>query len=134
VWLLAKLFIVINIDRTFAAEVVVNKNNIVSEYSCALDASTCYLSDRGITSVAPDTFINHTNNFARIDLRGNQLSSIDLLIPTSLQELLLSDNQILTIDLSGITGLQRLELIRNNISVLPEGIFDSLTGLTNLEL
>jgi Leucine-rich repeat (LRR) protein len=88
VWLLAKLFIVINIDRTFAAEVVVNKNNIVSEYSCALDASTCYLSDRGITSVAPDTFINHTN----------------------LQRLHLNKNKLTEIDLSGITSLTWLEL------------------------
>jgi len=43
VWLLAKLFIAINIDRTFAAEVVVNKDNIVSEYGCATGTIYCNL-------------------------------------------------------------------------------------------
>jgi hypothetical protein len=91
VWLLAKLFIAINIDRTFAAEVVVNKDNIVSEYGCAIDATNCNLSNRGITSIAADTFVNHTN-------------------------------------------LIDLNLYNNQISVLPDGIFDSLTALNYLEL
>jgi Leucine-rich repeat (LRR) protein len=88
VWLLAKLFIVINIDRTFAAEVVVNKDNIVSEYGCATGTIYCNLFNRGITSVAPDTFINHTN----------------------LQRLHLNKNKLTEIDLSGITSLTWLEL------------------------
>ena len=125
-WLLAKLFIAINIDRTFAAEVVVNKDNIVSEYGCALDTSYCDLSDRGITSIAPDTFINHTKDFVYINLRSNQLTSFELSTTTSIRDLLLEDNQLTEIDLSGLTGLERLDLWNNQLTEI------DLSGLTNL--
>ena len=126
VWLLAKLFIAINIDRTFAAEVVVNKDNIVSEYGCALDTSYCDLSDRGITSIAPDTFINHTKDFVYINLRSNQLTSFELSTTTSIRDLLLEDNQLTEIDLSGLTNLRDLRLWSNQLTEI------DLSGLTNL--
>ena len=125
-WLLAKLFIAINIDRTFAAEVVVNKDNIVSEYGCALDASTCYLSDRGITSVAPDTFINHTN-LQKLHLNKNKLTSINLSGITSLLELRLEQNQLITVNLSGFLNLNNLQIRKNQLTDI------DLSELTNLK-
>ena len=126
-WLLAKLFIAINIDRTFAAEVVVNKDNIVSEYGCALDTSYCDLSNRGITSIAPDTFINHTKDFVYINLRRNQLTSFELSTTTSIRDLLLEDNQLTEISLSEIIDLRDLRLYDNQLTEI------DLSGLTGLE-
>jgi Leucine-rich repeat (LRR) protein len=68
--------------------VELNSGNIVTEYGCAIDATKCDLSNRGITSIAVDTFINHTN----------------------LQKLHLNKNKLTEIDLSGITSLTWLEL------------------------
>ena len=44
--LLAGFFGTLTITNTFAAETVVTSGNIVSEYGCDLDASTCDLSNK----------------------------------------------------------------------------------------
>jgi hypothetical protein len=89
--LLVGFFGTLTISNIFAAGGELNSGNIVTEYGCAADATNCDLSSRGITNIAADTFVNHTN----------------------------------LIDLS---------LYNNQISVLPDGIFDSLTALNYLEL
>lgn len=126
VWLLAKLFIAINIDKTFATEVVVNKDNIVSEYGCIFDASACDLSNRGITSIAPDTFINHTN-LQKLHLNKNKLTSINLSGITSLLELRLEQNQLITVNLSGFLNLNNLQIRQNQLTDI------DLSELTNLK-
>jgi hypothetical protein len=124
--LLAGFFGTLTISNIFAAGGEVNSGNIVTEYGCATDATSCNLSYRGITSIAADTFINHTNNFARIDLRGNQLTSFELSTTTSIRDLLLEDNQLTEISLSEIIDLRDLRLYNNQLTEI------DLSGLINL--
>jgi len=47
---------------TIIPPVELNSGNVTqTPYNCATDATGCDLSSQGITSIAPDTFINHTN-------------------------------------------------------------------------
>ena len=90
--------------------VELNSGNIVTEYGCAIDATKCDLSNRGITSIAVDTFVNHTN-LIDLNLYDNQIS----VLPDGIFD--------------SLTGLKGFDLSSNQISELPTGIFDSLSGL-----
>ena len=113
--LLVGFFGTLTISNIFAAGGELNSGNIVTEYGCAIDATNCNLKGLGITSIAVDTFVNHTN-LIDLYLSSNQISEL----PTGIFD--------------SLSGLQQLYLSENKISVLPTGIFDSLTGLTYLDL
>jgi hypothetical protein len=67
------LFAFLFFGNVFAAEL--NSGNIVTTYGCATDATTCDLSAQGITSIALNTFTNHTT-LNTLTLDSNHISSL----------------------------------------------------------
>jgi hypothetical protein len=86
------------IGSTFAIEL--NSGNIVTTFGCATNATSCNLSSQGITSIAVNTFVNHTV-MNTLTLDRNEITSIEpgafsgLL---SLNSLSIANNHITSID------------------------------------
>jgi Leucine-rich repeat (LRR) protein len=131
--LLAGFFGIANLSSTFAAGTELNSGNIVG-LGCATDATDCNLSNKGITSIATDAFINHTL-LQTLYLYTNQIASIesgDFAGLDSLIELRLNDNSITSLesgDFAGLGNLDYLYLFSNKIASIESGVFDSLSGL-----
>ena len=115
---------------TFAIEL--NSGNIVDTFGCATDATSCDLSNQGITSIAVNTFVNHTVMNSLV-LDSNEITSIEpgafsgLL---SLNSLSLAYNHITSIDAGDFTmrpvwlpRLRSLTLLGNEITTIHSGDF-----------
>ncbi|EKD24959.1 MAG: hypothetical protein ACD_80C00142G0001, partial [uncultured bacterium (gcode 4)] len=124
--LFAGFFGILRYWWTFAInnELDLNSENITNY--CSTDSTYCYLNDYGFTSIAPNTFINHTM-LTTIYLYANQLTSIDADAfnwLSTLTYLDLSDNQLTTLPESiwNLTGLVELYMHNNQLTSLPESI------------
>ena len=142
VFLGAVLFACLFLGNVFAAEL--NSGNIVTTYGCATNATTCDLSAQWITSIATNTFANHTILNTLI-LDSNHISSLQ---PWAFSGLLsLVNLSIAYNDLTSITPgaffmrsvgsprLRQLTLIGNKINTISSGDFSGgLSELTYLDL
>ena len=82
---------------------------------------------------------NHLQNIIRLDLSGKALTTIprEITLLTGLQTLYLNNNQITVLPegiFDALNQLQILVLNNNQITVLPQGIFDTLNQLQHLGL
>ena len=99
--LFAGFFGIIQHSRTFAqVPVELNSENISTTYGCnptSQNSYTCGMSSRGITSIAPDAFIN-LPNLRYLWLDDNQITSLEGVVrPTNIAFLNFGGNQITTI-------------------------------------
>jgi Leucine-rich repeat (LRR) protein len=142
-------------SKIFAQQewIVLTSGNIV-ELWCNTWATSCNLSNKWITAIEPDAFVNHTNliilnlsnnqisslawvdfpnSLQRLELSNNQINSLAWVdFPNSLKRLYLSNNQINSLAWVNFpNSLQRLELSNNQISSLAWITFpNSLTTLS----
>ncbi|MDD3263085.1 MAG: leucine-rich repeat domain-containing protein [Candidatus Absconditabacteria bacterium] len=94
--------------------VELNSQNITQEpFSCAIDTTTCNLSNKNIVGIASGTFINHTN-LETINLSNNMITSIEVG------------------DFNGAVNLESIDLSKNPINFIMTGSFDNFTYLNNL--
>lgn len=112
---------IINFASIFAWDTELNSGNLVSIYWCAVDTTICDLSEQGITSIAPNTFINHSN-LQLLRLSHNEISSLASWTFNGLNSLLqlyLHYNAITTIDTGAFNGLPSLDYLNlaNNLLV-----------------
>ena len=134
------LFGLMNIVNTFADSVnELNSGNITTTYNCSITSTECNLSNKSISSIAPDTFINYTN-LKRLYLKENQLTSIEAWAfngLSSLEYLFLDNNQISSIDswaFGWLSGLKILSLVSNQLSSIHDWVFNGLSNLRYLDL
>jgi Leucine-rich repeat (LRR) protein len=76
VLLFAGFFGLMHIGNTFAAGELNSGNVTGAPYNCSTSATSCNLSYEGITSIAPNTFINHTN-LQELYLYSNNITSLE---------------------------------------------------------
>lgn len=139
--LLGWLWIATNVSKTLADGTELNSTNIVTTYGCATDATSCsyHMEEGGISSIAPNTFVNHTL-LQYLSLAINNLTSIqsgDFTGLNSLMALSLYGNYIWSIesyDLIELPYLTTLYLILNRIEYIETWFFDAHTGLQMLDL
>jgi Leucine-rich repeat (LRR) protein len=110
-----------------------------SPYNCPISAFSCDLSYLGISSIAPDTFIHHSN-LRYLDLNDNQIESLEIGDFNGLSQLLslnLTNNKISSLepgDFQGLDTLQSLYLTKNLLTLVKVWIFNDIPSLENLYL
>jgi len=126
-------------SSTFAVEL--NATNITqAPFNCSTSATSCNLSNKWITDIAPNTFINHHNLTGSLNLSNNQIMMIgagSFSGLAQLKRLEFSSNQITNIklgDFSELTGLTKLDLYSNQITSIESGSFSGLPNLYRLRL
>ena len=92
-----------------------NSANLETEYGCTTEFydNFCDLSNKGITSIAPDTFANY-GQLTYLLLKGNHLTSLESGV------------------FDGLTGLRVLDMEDNQLTSLEPGVFDYLSWLSVL--
>ena len=87
-----------------------NSANLETEYGCTTEFydNFCDLSNKGITSIAPDTFANY-GQLTYLLLKGNHLTSLESGV------------------FDGLTGLRVLDMEDNQLTSLEPGVFDYLS-------
>jgi Leucine-rich repeat (LRR) protein len=126
--------------KTFADDWELNSTNITqAPFNCSIDATNCDLSEKNITSIAADTFVNH-HYLLFLNLSNNQITSLPENIfqgDIPLVSIVLSANNLTTLPgniFQWLSNLQYVFLDNNLISSLPNSIFDSCSHLIVLYL
>lgn len=140
--ILKKSFLLISmilwISHIYAIEL--NSTNITqSPFSCPIESSYCWLSGKGITSIAPWTFDNHTG-LVTLDLSFNQLTELPAWLfdyTPNLLQFAVYYNQLTSIPswlFDHTPDLDYFSPASNQLSTLPAWLFDHTPNLRNFNI
>ncbi|AHB41806.1 hypothetical protein P148_SR1C00001G1027 [candidate division SR1 bacterium RAAC1_SR1_1] len=136
--LIAALFI-LGIFASFTRAEELNSGNVISTFNCETGATSCDLFGRNITSIASDSFINHSN-LQYLAIRNNPLTGIDVGDFVGLDNLIglyMDGGNLTSIESGSFLGLSNLNIIdldQNKLTTIKAGTFNGLSSLIRLEI